>query len=958
MKSFLYRVAEALFNQYEYSISDFSFVFPNRRAGLFFKQHLSHLISKPLFAPEILTISDLFESGSNLKIADRMGNLFRLYAIFQKHTALDESFDSFVFWGEMMLSDFDEIDTYRIDARQLFTNLSNIKTIETLFDYLSPEQKTAIEQFWGNLGSYSQGNSQQNFMSIWKAMYPVYAEFSQHLLSQGLATEGMLDAKVCDDLKAGNEIELWSEKKFVFVGFNALNPCEETLFEELQKRSQADFYWDYEAAELKDEDNPASQKYIANINKFPSKITIPPDVIPLIDKKINLIAIPSAVGQTKYVQHIIEQFFPENSSNYDLTKTAIVLPNESLLMPLLSVFPPQIDKINITMGYPLKSTPAAALMELIFELHNPKYKNSTNQTYYYRTVNNILDHQYIAQLCPKTAVKIKNEIIKENKIFVKKEDLRGERLLETIFDSQVSSDNFLTYLLQILTTIDSELNELATESETGNTTILQSNFLYNYFTTINRMNDLLNEELKTVKIELFTLIRLVRQAISGISIPFDGEPLEGLQVMGMLETRGLDFENLIITSFNEGIFPKKAAHNSFIPFNLRKGFGLPVSQMHDAITAYNFYRLISRTNNVYLLYDSRSDGSITGEPSRFILQLQYHYGVKINKINPIYNFALGEPQKIEIRKSPEIMRKLDRYFASDLSAKYLSASAINTYIDCPLRFYLTNIEGIRETEDVKENIEADVFGSIFHAAMDRLYSRYEGKTLNSDDFIIIDSRSVIDLAVRQAFAVNYFKKPADEPLPELEGNLLLISKVIHKYISKVLKIDKENTPFTYVKSEYEFKDSLKIDAGMVNIKGFIDRIDITDNVLRIVDYKTGKAELKYYKMSDIFSATNKRRPKYVVQGFLYGLFYKQNVGAQAVMPCFCLVTEVFKNPSITPIEDKGNGVTISDFATVREEFTENLIVCLNEMFDAEQPFVQTENENNCQYCLHRNICYR
>lgn len=368
MNSFLYRIAKTYYIEHEESISDFTFVFPNRRAGLFFQRYISELAEKPVFSPDILTINECFTSASAWQTADRLSNLFRLYRIYSEQSGSEETFDSFVFWGEMLLSDFEDVDKYRVDAKQLFTNITELKQIDQLFNVFSDKQVEAIRQFWSNFVPVTEGKTQEDFVATWKILLPVYQQFHAELIAENTATEGMICRDVADRLQAKDEIPEFKNKQFVFIGFNALNPCERTLMAELQKRGQTDFYWDYDAAELRDSDNQASRFYAENIHIFPSKYPIEPLVESLQEKEIELIAVPSAVGQTKQAFSILNKLFPTDVPNQSWIKTAVVLPDESLLVPLLHSLPAQIGKVNVTMGFPLKSTPVSGLIEHIFEL--------------------------------------------------------------------------------------------------------------------------------------------------------------------------------------------------------------------------------------------------------------------------------------------------------------------------------------------------------------------------------------------------------------------------------------------------------------------------------------------------------------------------------------------------------------------------------------------------------------
>lgn len=957
MASFLYRVANTYFHQFDSEISRFTFVFPNRRAGLFFRQYLSAIAGKPVFSPEIITIDECFASASGYQSADRLSNIFSIYRIYRTLNKKAESFDTFVYWGEMLLADFDEVDKYRVDARQLFTNITELKEIDSLFNIFTPEQVEAIQQFWKNFIPVTEGKTSDEFLSTWKILYNIYEQFHIELKKEGLATDGMICREVVDRLIEQVEIDEWKDKKFVFIGFNALNPSEKRLMFELKKREKADFYWDYEAGELRDEDNPASMFFKENTLNFPSKFEIEAEN-PVHEKITELIAVPSAVGQTKQIYSILNTLFPEDQQNNSWLNTAVVLPDENLLIPLLHAIPGQIQKINVTMGYPLKITPVFNFIESIFQLQQHIRTNEKTVSFYFQSVYNILNHQFITLLCENEVKEISKNMIRYNMIYVAETDLRKNGLLSLIFSPQNDIHSFISYLLQILLFLHKELK---IKSADLNTVSLESDFLYQYYITINRISGIIDKYSPEIELNSDTLIRLIKQLTAGITIPFEGEPLEGLQIMGMLEARGIDFENLIITSFNEGVFPKKSNTNSFIPYHLRKGFGLATYEHHDAISSYNFYRLIHRAKRVFYLYDSRTEGMQTGEISRYIYQLKYHYGIDIRVKNVNFDISFGGENEIKVNKSPEIIQKLRQFLNDSDDAPSLSASSIKNYIDCPLQFYLTRIEKLEQADELKETIEESMFGNLFHATMEFIYLPFKGKILNPEDIDKILSQPLyIEKLIKKAFCKKYFKT-GDEEKIVLEGNNLLIANVIAKYVRQVLLNDKMYAPFRFIEAEKVCKLRFPLSNAEVNLKGIIDRIDEKEGKIRILDYKTGVGNLEFKSWEEVFEHNNDKRPKYVLQTFLYGLFYKNEAAGKTMAPGIYYMRNVFKDGFVTEMTfkpEKNVKIVIDDFSAYEEEFSSKLRLCIEEIFDPEVPFFQTTSLEPCKYCSYTSICNR
>jgi len=968
MNSFLGRVAQTFYSEYNSEISCFTFVFPNRRAGLFFQRHLSQIIDKPLFSPEIITINECFLSISDKQQADQLDMLFRLYELYKKIKGSEsESFDDFVFWGEMLLSDFDDIDKHCVDAKQIFTNITELKQVDLLFNAFSENQVNAIREFWKNFNPIPEGKTQQEFIATWKILLPLYEQFHESLSADGLASEGMIFRKTAECLQQKKTISQWENKQFVFVGFNALNTCERILFKELKKLGKADFYWDYEALELRDKENQASFFMSENTFTFRPKHEIEPIVESLHKKDIELIAIPSEVGQAKQIHSILNNLFPPEKADKNWINTAIVLPNENILIPLLHSLPEQIEKVNVTMGFPLKATPVSGLFEHIFELQRRKRTSDTHVSFYFQTALNILNHQYVALLCTNDVTLLTKKIARNNWIYIEEAEFSNNKLLSAIFNAGIDTDSFLDYLLDILRLLQNGWKNL---SDRKNDFRLELDFLYQYYITLNRMADILKVKPVGLEMSTETLMKLIRQLTSGISIPFVGEPLEGLQVMGTLETRGLDFENLIITSFNEGIFPKRSPQNSFIPHNLRRGFDLPTTEHQDALSAYNFYRLIHRAKRIFFLYDSRTEGVQTGEMSRFAHQLHYHYGVNIKRKSVTFDIVFEMPKVMQIAKNQAIVEKMNRFLITGENAKSLSASSINAYIDCPLQFYLTRVEEMRQTDEVKESIEENMFGTIFHAAMENLYKPHKGQIMQENDFDeLIKNTLHIDKEIVRAFSICFFKKKNDT-IVSLEGNNLLIAHVIRKYILQILRMDKRRAPFRYIDSEVDcgIRYSLSDGVRQVNLKGYIDRVDEKDGRIRILDYKTGSGSLEFKSFDDTFEHNNESRPKYVLQTFLYGILYKEDekncdfARGKTITPGIYYMRNVFKDDFETELHYKSKeeeiNEIITDFSIYEDEFRTRLTTCLDEIFNPEIPFMQSESTKPCQWCPYKGVCNR
>lgn len=966
MKPFLYQIAELFYREYGADVSRLAFVFPNRRAGLFFQKYLSEVAEKPLFSPTILTINDLFVQLSGKQSADRIDMLFTLYDIYIKQSGSTETFDEFFYWGEMLLNDFDDIDKYMADARMLFTNLTDLKEIEDGFSFLSEEQIAAIRTFWSSFYPKSDTPNQQSFLAVWQILYGLYAELRKTLDAEGKGYEGMIFREVVEQLEKGQAYDLPYDK-VVFIGLNALSVAEEHFLLQLQKMGIADFYWDYASDKVTDPDNKASYFVERNLKNFPSQLTVDEDKRTDNNSSgstaIEVIGIPSGIGQAKQVYSLLEDLCKQQElSAEEALRTAIILPDENLLIPVLNAIPEQIRRINVTMGYPLAGTPVASLMEYILALQkNVRYVDG-RPAFYFRDVLPVLNHRYVTTINPDIITVLVKDITENNKIYIYQEELNKTHLLNILFIPVTGVYEFSDYLIRVLQELNKMINPKE-ENEDGENEIscqrsadIEQEFLFHYFTTVNRMKEVMLEAGINMKID--TYFRLLKRMTDMITIPFQGEPLSGLQIMGVLETRALDFDRLIILSMNEGVFPLRKAANSFIPYNLRRGFGLPTYEHQDSVWAYHFYRLIYRASRVSLLYDTRSNGLQTGEVSRFVHQLRYHYEMPLAQKIVVYNVSSSKTPPLEVKKNEEVMKQLDAFcFGGN---KAISASAINTYLDCPLKFYFSVIEGVEEEEEVNETIESSMFGRILHKVMEELYQPFCGKMMTADLLKLIRKDTVMLTGViARAFAEEFFKTDVIRPLT---GQNFLIGEMIRKYAEKILEQDGKLTPFLYLESEKKINHQIMLPKCKkeIRLKGFIDRIDQVGDTVRIIDYKTGSGLSAFGSMESLFDKTEKERPKAIMQVFMYAWMYShaKDRKVMLVKPGIYYMRTLF-TPTFDPSVYFRSGrekLPVNDFVEYIGTFEKGLYDCLDEMFDPKVPFSQTPIEKACIYCPFKGIC--
>ena len=957
MTPFLQQIAYLFYQQYGAEVSRLAFVFPNRRTGLFFQKYLSEVADKPLFSPTILTINDLFVQLSGKQTADRINMLFMLYDIYVRHSGSTETFDEFLYWGEMLLNDFDDVDKYMADARMLFTNVTDLREIENDFSFLDAEQIAAIRTFWSSFYPKGDSPNQEEFLAVWKILYTLYNDLRDALAAEGRGYEGMIFREVVEQMEQNNCCDL-PYTKVVFVGLNALSVAEERFLIQLQKRGIADFYWDYASDKVTDPNNKASYFVERNLKNFPSQYPLPAEE--KVDTEIEVIGIPSGIGQAKQVYTLLNELCKEDEmSPEEALRTAIILPDEHLLIPVLNAIPEQIRRINVTMGYPLAGTPVASLMEYILALQKNVRYVDRQPVFYFRDVLPILNHRYISSTCPEIVNALVKDIAENNRIYISAADLGKTDLLSVLFLPVTDVNTFSDYLINVLQELNKVMHALSSgeeeEDATQRTNDLEQEFIFHYFTTVNRMKEIMQDAGIEMKID--TYFRLLKRVTDTITIPFRGEPLSGLQIMGVLETRALDFDRLIILSMNEGIFPLRKAANSFIPYNLRRGFGLPTYEHQDSVWAYHFYRLIYRASHVSLLYDTRSNGLQTGEVSRFVHQLHYHYEVPLQNKLVVYNVSSAKTPALQVKKTDEVMQRLKAFHKGGNRA--ISASAVNTYLDCPLKFYFSVVEGIQEEEEVSETIESNVFGSILHKVMEELYMPLCGKIVTADLLKAIKKDTpVLTGAIARAFAEIFFMSDVVRPLT---GQNFLIGEMIRKYVEKILERDSKLTPFRYIESERKINRlfTLGDNRTEIQLKGFIDRIDEVRDAIRIIDYKSGSGTSVFTSVESLFDKEDKDRAKAVMQVFMYSWMLGAAPAGKTIQPGIYYMRTLFSDSfdaSVSRRIERTKTEPVTDFSAYSEAFEGELRRCLDEIFGRETPFTQTTTEKACAWCPFKDIC--
>lgn len=955
METFLKQVAHDLYNKTEGNFTKVAIVFPNKRASLFFNEYLAQESDRPIWSPTYVSISELFRQSSDLSIADPIKLVCDLYKVFQKATGSKETLDDFYFWGEMLIADFDDADKNMADTHALFSNLKDLNELMDNYDFLEEGQKEALSQFFHNFSINQVTELKQRFISMWNVLGDIYTEYKALLESQSIAYEGMLYRQVIEQL----DVEALPYNKYIFVGFNVLNKVEHTLFKKLNEAGKAMFYWDYDTFYLNKTPHEAGEFIRRNLRDFPSEL--PASFFDNLNqpKEVTFIESPTENGQVRY----LPQWIRENLTSQE-KETAVVLCNEALLQPVLHALPDNVKHINITMGFPLSQTPAYSFVNALMELHTSGY-NPNNGRYLFAEVISVLKHPYTRQLSPE-AEKLEQTLTRDNRFYPLPSELKQDNVLELLFTPRRNNLDLCSMLSEALKEV-AVIYQQQAASHSDAFDQLYRESLFKTYTLVNRFHTLI--ESKELNVQAGTFQRLLTRVMSSSSIPFHGEPAIGMQVMGVLETRNLDFRHLIMLSVNEGQLPKAGGDSSFIPYNLRKAFGMTTIDHKIAVYAYYFYRLMQRAEKVTLVYNTATDGINRGELSRFMLQflIEWGYPVLRKQLEAAQSPQSSAP--IIIEKTPDVMERMKSVFDIRNNPKALiSPSALNCYLDCPLKFYYKYVALLSAPDEVTADIDSAKFGSIFHYAAEHIYKDLtaHGKLISKENLeTLLKDEVRLQTYVDNGFKELFFNLPQNEQ-PEYNGIQLINSAVIVKYIQQLLRNDLRYAPFTFVGSEQRIFENIEICTSTGDIQsrigGIIDRIDSKGESLRIVDYKTGGDADTPANVQSLF-IPDKKRSNYVFQTFLYASIVckklREKNDSRLVAPALLYIHRAASenySPVIQMGEPRKPKEPVDNFAQYEGNFRENLKTLLEDIFNPDISFTQTEIEDKCAYCDFRALC--
>ena len=910
MKTFLEHVAHDIVSKYGSDLSRLAVVFPNKRAALFLNEALARESEHPLWAPKYLTISELFRNHSTLHVTDPIKLVCDLHRSYTTVTGYDETLDHFYGWGQLLISDFDDVDKNMAPADRVFANLRDIHELDD-DSYITDEQKAIIRQFFSNFDDNHTTVLKERFLRLWSRMGDIYHDFNRRLAEQGLAYEGALYRQVATD-----EAVDFSHDRYLFIGFNLLQTVEQRLFKRLRSEGKATFYWDFDHYYMGNEAGHFIAQYL---DDFPNELDTADDDIyrnfqrP---KSVNYLAAPTENIQARYISQWLEAN-PDRIK--DGRRTAIVLCNEGLLQTIVHQLPDSVEHVNITTGYPLQHAPVSSLIQQLLTLYLQGYDRQRNR-YRQRYVTRVMSHPYARFI-------------------------DGADMLTSI----VPNSGAVAHIAHIISVVARKSKEEIEPSP------LMAESLFRAYTLLNRLATLISSG--DLDADLVTLQRLALQIIQQTTIPYHGEPVVGLQIMGVLETRNLDFDHLLLLSCNEGNVPRGLSDSSFIPYSIRRAYGLTTADHKVAIYAYYFNRLLSRAADVTIAYNNATTDGQTAEMSRFMQQLlveDHFHSICRGILTSRQQISQHQPHTIE--KTPAIVDTLRHRFLNHL----LSPTAINRYITCPLQFYYCYVEGLREPDDTEDDvIDNRLFGIIFHNAAQALYERLTQKSTYiqaADLEALLKNRVDIERTVDEAIA-------NEVDINSLGGIGLINREVIIHYLRQLVDIDRRLAPFTILKLEDDVTQPMPVATlgATITIGGRVDRMDLVNygngQQIRIIDYKTGSQRLKPLKtVDDIFDNTQAHsHGGYYLQTMLYARIVRNQHPGTPVAPALLFIQHAAAD-DYNPILKLGTDY-INDVATPDgDQFVRSLQTTVNDIFDPSQPFTPTPVADRCQNCPYHHLC--
>lgn len=948
MEKFLKHVAETVKQEQKGDYKDVVFLTPNRRAGLFLQKELNKLHDHPIWSPRLFTIDDWVRHHSGFAEADRLSCIYHLYQIWKKEVHRQEKFENFYFWGDRLINDFDLIDKYLINEDHLFTTLLEEKEIEAQFGDWEEELKDYLHQFWSSIASSKKGKDGSDhvqiaaFLELWKKLPFLKKALENSLKESGLAYGGMMYRTLANDI---SQLDKWKDFDIYLIGFNRLNKCEERIINYCIDKLSASSFWNFDSDVLKNnfDYNDAGRFLKKRPARQLEKSTPMASKWKESSKAVQIYGISKQAGQAKFIGDILQR------SKVPYEETMIILPDESLLLPLLGALPDDVETVNVSMGVALKETPMFTLIESYLKLH--ENYDTTSETYYRKDVLEFLQHPYI----PASASPFESVHVAAGELQAL--DSPGLPYFFKTLEKENASQLFESFLNGL-----KELHQWHVKQNFrgGGLAEYNAEVIVFAFQRIRRLKSIYEEQ--EMALDFPSLTKLMRHYFKNARIPFKGEPLEGLQILGPLEARNLDFAQLIIPNMNEGVFPGSPSA-SMIPFHLQKAYGLPTYEEEMAEYAYYFYMSLSRSPKAHFLYNLIPDETGGKEMSRFLQNLDIlelpNWDLK--ELQQTQEAGLKPAPDITIRKDERILKKIKAHLEAGISP-----SALNTYLLCPLKYYFKYIEKLREEFDAEEGYTGQNIGKVLHKTMEELYQAHEGRTVSKEDIKALKEQvgPTIEHTLASELGIDLqFQK---------EGEALLIKKLVEDYVNKILLYDEKRAPFIMHEHELNIKGDVFIGDGQINkihINGHIDRLDEKDGIVSIIDYKSGNVGYRerggqIISISSLLDQEEKQH-KEALQLFLYASVLKGDERAKGKDITVGLYTlrEMHDPETYDPRIFIKKGRARPLYIDMLEdehmtEFRDGLEKLVEHMLDPEILILQTDNKDLCKFCPFIQICKR
>lgn len=965
--SFLATVAADLYQKHGAALAEMAIVFPNKRPAIFFRQHLGQLLTQPMWSPDLFTIHEFIQESTSLLNADRLLCSSLLYQSYEE-VAVEKSlelvgYERFYPLGEILLNDFTELESNVVVASDLYSTMAELAQLDQGFDYLTEEQRNYLQHFWKSFSVTRLSEQKERFLQLWRNLPEIFTRFRQKLINQGLATTGMIYRNLATNTHENTDF-LMRWKQVIFVGFNALNRAELQFLQRWQQEGIALFYFDADEHYINDPLQEAGRFLRRNIQLFTNQLNTS-NSIQRRTAPIQLIAAEGNAAQSRMLPALLKDI---PGILEEPEQTAVLLGDENQLIPVLHALPNWIQQSNITMGYGLSQSPVYSLVQLLVRVQE-SFEQNNGAAIYFRTLVQLLQHPYFYQL--PEAVQLAQEIQKKSILrlppstWVALQDQRLQLALKPV-----------KHPVELLSTIRIVLEHQAKMPVEGGLATLEAQLMAATYTQLNRLEDLLGSLAQSYSLSFLGNILL--QVLRSQSVPLEGEPLKGLQIMGLLESRALDFKHIILLNANEGIFPKKAAAPTFIPDSIRRAFGLSVLENQDAIFAYVFYRLLQRAETVHCLYSTSVDDRGMAEPSRFLAQLEFETDIPFIRKQVKLSVAPAAREPIVIPKDAAVLKTLRKYRSEH---GILSPSAINTYLECRLRFYFQQVQMIREPDEVQENIDARTLGNLLHRAVEFLYAALANHKQNNvleasdKEWLLQHADSAIQEAFGHELAGNR------QHVTDYTGKLRVVEEVVRTYLNETIFADLRYAPFELVQQEYRIVYPITIRVNeedwRIQVGGYIDRIDKKDGVYRIIDYKTGGDSKEFRSVDQLFERDRADRNKAALQTLLYAHLLQRKLeepthadpewirahrGPVLVTAGLYDVRNMRKagQEFNWRFNDTGNKVFLDEIniGPPLEQVIEKLQDTVKEILDPQQAFDQTTRPEKCLHCPYHTICGR